>query len=212
MKEHNTIYIYPTDTVWGIGGSIYSESAFLQVMQIKKVQFPRPVSVLVSSLETLAQFVSLDDLPFSTEVLQKVFASECSLGVPLELLKQSVPTWIYQGSDSVLFRCLAYPWILQIVHDLGGAPIVTTSLNLTSDPPISDWEGAERFWQTYAADAKFIHKRECLQALPTFSPSGQASTIIFLKKAPAGCSGKQPCLQIVREGRFAAGIAELLLA
>ncbi|MBF0206156.1 MAG: Sua5/YciO/YrdC/YwlC family protein [Oligoflexia bacterium] len=196
---NDKIYIYPTDTVWGVGGSIYSKVAFDRVMQIKGIISPRPVSILLSSIEQMYDFInrglSRRDIQFSNEqFLRDFFQLGSSLGVDLALLDISrIPRYIYQDSDFVSFRCLdarnvgKFSWVRRICEEVG-APIVTTSLNRTTDPPIVDYLQARSFQQKYAVDAILVDDHEAAN----FIPSGKASTIVRLDAVGA--------VHIIRQG------------
>jgi len=52
LKEGKVI-IYPTDTLYGLGADIFSETAIRKVFEIKKRPAKMPISVAVFELATL---------------------------------------------------------------------------------------------------------------------------------------------------------------
>ena len=56
-ENNDTVFIYPTDTVWGIGGSIWSQDAYDKVCDIKGTGRGKPLSIIVSDEEMLNEFV-----------------------------------------------------------------------------------------------------------------------------------------------------------
>ena len=59
MKGQDTIYVYPTDTVWGMGSSIYSRPAYAEILRIKNYVKPRPLSVLFFHYQQVLEFFNL---------------------------------------------------------------------------------------------------------------------------------------------------------
>ncbi len=53
------LFIYPTDTVWGIGGSVFDQDVYHAINQVKKEPDLKPLSVLFSSMQQLQQFIDL---------------------------------------------------------------------------------------------------------------------------------------------------------
>lgn len=47
------VILYPTDTVYGLGANIFDNSAVRRVFEIKKRSFLKPLSILVSDVETI---------------------------------------------------------------------------------------------------------------------------------------------------------------
>ena len=48
LSKENGVLIYPTDTVWGIGGCILSKKNYDEINIIKKINTNKPVSILFS--------------------------------------------------------------------------------------------------------------------------------------------------------------------
>jgi L-threonylcarbamoyladenylate synthase len=47
------VILYPTDTVYGLGANIFDNSAVRRVFEIKNRSFLKPLSILVSDVETI---------------------------------------------------------------------------------------------------------------------------------------------------------------
>ncbi|HLE10471.1 MAG: hypothetical protein A2504_16160 [Bdellovibrionales bacterium RIFOXYD12_FULL_39_22] len=188
MGKKKTIYVYPTDTVWGIGASIYDEEATELINGIKKSPEQKPLSILYSDVERMQKDFLLDSL-FNLEFIKTIMAMEVTLVIDLSLAQISIPSWISKGSSSVFVRCLGYDFLKKIIEDTG-APISTTSLNFSGDPPIKDFDGAKKFYSKIRASAKEVE-------------------IIFIDNADLKCSGQSSSiirlgtdgLHFVREGK-----------
>lgn len=47
------VVLYPTDTVYGLGANIFDKSAVRRVFEIKQRSFLKPLSILVSDVESI---------------------------------------------------------------------------------------------------------------------------------------------------------------
>lgn len=167
----HSLFIYPTDTVWGIGGSIFIEENHTKIAEIKKTSTDKPLSVLFYSIDHLREYFLIPS--FLDEVwLNNFFSLGTSLGLPIKLFKEELPTWVHCGSSIIFVRVLPYLFIQEMILKVK-APIFTTSLNITGDAPCVSEEEATLFNQNYAKDCQLITTKELL-------PSGESSTMVIL--------------------------------
>lgn len=71
VLAHGGIVLYPTDTVYGLGVNIFDETAIKKLYKIKKRDFFKPFSILVSDVEAISHVakISLNDMKFIEEYL-----------------------------------------------------------------------------------------------------------------------------------------------
>jgi len=173
MKLNNeSIFIYPTDTVWGIGASIYSQSAQKTIASIKRTSDDKPLSIMFTDITVLYNSFNFPDV-MSLSWLRNYFKLESTLAIPLKIAKISIPSWITGKSELVSVRCLEHPE-LRIIGDTLKAPFITTSLNLTGEPPIVNFQDAKQFQLAYAPEAEFFGDS-------SHNLSGRSSTIVFFR-------------------------------
>jgi L-threonylcarbamoyladenylate synthase len=175
MKLTNDdVFIYPTDTVWGIGASVYSETGHAKIAEIKRTAKNKPLSVMFASAREV-----YDSFNFPEEVtlewLEVFFTLETTLGFPLSLSKIKIPKWATGESEYVSIRCLENATIKKI-HDEIKAPFFSTSLNLTGESPITTTTEAKKFHETHAKEVTFISGES------TNDLSGKSSTMVFLNE------------------------------
>ncbi len=183
MKLNNeSVFIYPTDTVWGIGASIYSQSAQKTIASIKRTSDDKPLSIMFTDVTVLYNSFNFPDV-MSLSWLRNYFKLESTLAIPLKIAKISIPSWITGKSELVSVRCLEHPE-LKIIGETLKAPFITTSLNLTGEPPIVNYQDAKQFQLAYAPDAEFFGDS-------SHNLSGRSSTIVFFR-----ANG----FEIIREG------------
>ncbi len=123
------IVIYPTETVYGIGASIFSEEALKRVFEIKKRGAGKPISVAVSG------FDMMDELAYISEK-ERVFIEKFLPGPVTFLLrkKKSVPDILTPGTDMVGIRFPDNRLAIELI-ERAGVPITSTSANISGEAP-----------------------------------------------------------------------------
>ncbi|MCX6673053.1 MAG: L-threonylcarbamoyladenylate synthase [Methanothrix sp.] len=125
------VIVYPTETVYGLGGNALDEQAVMRVFQIKKRPLSKPLFLAVSNFEMLKNVaeVNEDDL----DILEQLLPGPVSV---LVRKKPIVPDILTAGSSLVGIRYPDHETALRII-DLAG-PITSTSANRTGVlPPTS---------------------------------------------------------------------------
>ena len=120
----NSVFIYPTDTIYGIGCSALDEGLVQRVRDIKK-RFSMPFSIIAPSKEWIRETCELT--PEAEKWIKKLpgpFTLILKLKNP-DLL----PEQVNQGLETIGVR-IPDNWFSKIVEELG-VPIITTSANLT---------------------------------------------------------------------------------
>lgn len=163
------IFIYPTDTVWGIGGSISDPKTYEEIARIKGTASDKPLSILFNSLEMASEYFEFSR--HEIELFEKILKFEVSIGVSKSKFKKDIPKDIYAQTEFICFRVLKNEVIDSIIENYG--PITTTSLNKTRALPITELGEARAFWKKYAKDSLFY------EPLSTMMLSGNSSTIIL---------------------------------
>lgn len=170
-KLDDYVMIYPTDTVWGIGASIYSEKGILDMHRIKQSDPSKPVSILFPSLALLIDFFDFEKLKISKKWLERFFKLETTLGIPKKYLLKDIPHWVTGDSDFVCCRFLEDSLLKEF-----DVPITTTSLNISGNPPIENTGDAKDFFSMFSGDYKINFFNTDILSL-----SGHSSTILFVK-------------------------------
>ena len=122
------VVVYPTETVYGIGASIYIPEAVERVFEIKGRERGMPLSVAVASFEMIEQVASIseDDLA----LLRKVLPGPVTILVEKD---PDLPDTVTAGSPLVGIRFPDHPIALELIGMAG--PITSTSANLSGQKP-----------------------------------------------------------------------------
>jgi L-threonylcarbamoyladenylate synthase len=165
------IYVYPTDTVWGLGCDLYSEEGFREIARIKKTTSTKPLSILFADVEqVMSSFICPEKL--TKEWLTHFFLMESTLGIPKKWAKIQIPEWAVDNSEYVSIRCLNTKPIRSL-YSIIGNPFFTTSLNVQGETPIIKKDDALKFCSQYCPSVIIMDDQ-------SEKMSGRSSSMIFI--------------------------------
>ena len=132
------VFIYPTDTVYGIGCDATNDASVRRVRELKGGN-TKPLSVIAPSIDWIKENCELNDKakswllklpgPYTLILKLKNFNAVCAQ--------------TNMGSKTLGVRIPDH-WISSLVLDVG-KPIITTSVNLIGKPPAATREQLEEF-------------------------------------------------------------------
>ena len=169
LKEGKLI-IYPTDTVYGVGGIMESEDAIRGVYSAKQCNFSSPLIVLVSDPAKIDKIAYIE--AYNREKIEKLIKKFWPGGLTIILKKKPcVPDIMTANGDTVGVRMPNLQTSLDIIQSVGGL-FPTTSANISGEAtPRSFEELSEVFKQ-----------RVDILVDGGKSPVGVASTIIDMSE------------------------------
>lgn len=127
LKQDGVI-LYPTDTIWGLGGSIKSESATEKIYAIKKRERQKPLLLLVDSIKMLKRYIK--------EIHPRVETLMVYHKQPLTIIYEAnhrIPSYLLCGGTSIAIRVVQDEFCKSLINLLGH-PITSTSANIASKP------------------------------------------------------------------------------
>ncbi len=184
--------IYPTDTVWGIGGDALDIEVYKRISKVKETDVTKPLSLLFSNLDQVSECLELNSRLES--FIEQASSLGVTFGIPKSMFKLPLPAQPFLNTDYICIR-LVRNTVTRELENVSDFPIISTSLNKSGQQPISSLEDAKIFWKKYASDFKFIEPDHRLTL------SGASSTIVFLSADR---------YKIVREGTSVLKIVEIL--
>lgn len=166
------LIIYPTDTVYGVGGIIESEETIENIYKAKERNFKSPLIVLVSDVEKIEKIAYINEK--NREKIEKLIKRFWPGGLTIILKrKDNVPDIMVSGGETVGIRMPEHEIALNIISRAGGM-LPTTSANISGEAtPKSYVELSEKFKSRVDI---IVDGGEC--------PIGSASTIIDLSDEP----------------------------
>ena len=129
MNKNNVI-IFPTDTVYGIGASIYDKEGMDRIYKIKNRPLSKPLAVLCANLEQINEICYVSEE--GKKLINKFLPGP--LTVILKAKDNILSTF---GHDTVGVRIPNYKIALDILK-LNG-PMATTSVNESGKPSLNDY-------------------------------------------------------------------------
>ncbi len=178
------VIVYPTDTVYGIGGDPFREDIVRRVFQIKR-RGDKEMPVLVSSLEKAMEIAEFDDRALT---LARLFWPG-----PLTLvlkMRGRFPYELTAGRDKLGLRVPKNVIALKIIEASGGA-IIGTSANISGRPPPRSVDELD----------PVIENEVDLVVDGGRTELGVASTVVELISGEEDCSDG---IKVIREGAIKA--------
>jgi L-threonylcarbamoyladenylate synthase len=159
------VIIYPTETVFGIGCDPWNNEACERVLYLKRRESIRTMLLLADSRKMVEETIG------RLEGLSARLADRFWPG-PLTMILRpgcDMPEYLQGASGGVAFRVTSNPVAAAIIREFG-KPIISTSANLSGEPPVASPEEAEHIF----GDAVDM-------VIPTHEPlGGIPSTVIDL--------------------------------
>lgn len=124
--KKDEVFIFPTDTVMGVGCRMDSEAAIQRLYKLKNRPVDQPTAVLVSHVEMARMLMSDTDIePELQVIMKKYWPGELTI-----IVKSSdiVPSTITGQTDLIGIRITDHRKLQKFISDIG-IPVVATSAN-----------------------------------------------------------------------------------
>ncbi|MHA1988552.1 MAG: L-threonylcarbamoyladenylate synthase [Promethearchaeota archaeon] len=168
------VFIYPTDTLYGLGGDPFNESVNERINKIKNRDEEKRFILLIPGLDGLEEYIEMKS-DIHHFFLSQIWPNPVSVVLNLNSKTQKLI-----GYKTAAFRIPNNRFCTNLLCKIG-SPIISSSVNRSNDSPISDFEKIINEFSN-DVDAIFYSKDK---------PNKFASTLIDL-------TGDKPIL--IREG------------
>ncbi|TES91345.1 MAG: threonylcarbamoyl-AMP synthase [Candidatus Cloacimonadota bacterium] len=159
------IIAFPTDTVYGIGGDAYDKSAVTKIFRIKRRKREKPLVIFLSQNKQLNKFVR-NLSKTRKKVYEHFLPGEITL---IMKAKKSVPPWLISREKTISVRIPDSNFLKKLLVGFKN-PLVTTSANISGEPPASKYRNINLDVNLILRDDSF--------------PSGTPSTILDMSLYP----------------------------
>jgi len=133
LLETGGTFIFPTDTVYGIGGGPWDERALAQVRRMKGRPASQPFTLHLSSIEAIERFAHVDER--MRRVLARFLPGPITFILPAT--KDAPPATVLKGKVGI--RVPAHPFFGFIMRELD-RPLFGTSVNRAGEAPLDSIE------------------------------------------------------------------------
>lgn len=142
------VIIFPTDTVYGIGASVFDENGINKIYEIKHRPKDKPLAVLCASLSQIEDICYINDK--ARRLIEKFMPGALTIIVPAkDNIKKSM------GLEMVGVRIPNSKLAIKILEENG--PMATTSVNESGCVPINEYD---IIYKEYNDKVDFIYKSD----------------------------------------------------
>ncbi len=127
------VIAYPTEAVYGLGCDPHNEQALKKLLRLKQREQSKGVLLIASQWEQVASYTK----PVKDSAFKKIMATWPGPFTWVFPKSDVIPCWITGKFDSIALRITAHPQAKRLC-DLYEGAIVSTSANITGDPPCRD--------------------------------------------------------------------------
>lgn len=137
------VVAYPTDTIYGLGCIATDVKAIAKIFRMKKRSKNKPLLILAGSLTMLKKYCYINKK--QSDYLKKIWLKG---GKPVSVVLQSrgiLPAALSGGADGIAARLPKNDFLIKIIRK-AGAPIISTSLNISGREYKENVNGLEKYF------------------------------------------------------------------
>lgn len=127
LLKNDKVILCPTDSIWGLSCTIYSEDAFRKIYHIKKRDVSKPLIILVDGLSMLKKYV--EDLHPRVETLLLHYNKPLTI---VHKASPAIPSYLLCNGHTIAVRITQSEMLRDLISTLGN-PIVSTSANVQGE-------------------------------------------------------------------------------
>ncbi len=125
------VFVYPTDTIYGIGCNAENAQSIKRVRETKGRDSKNPFSVISPSKEWIEKHTAVSDV--NMKLISNMLPGPYTMIVPSNHMS---PKYVISDEKSIGVRIPKH--IFTKIVSEAGVPFVTTSVNASGDPPIKN--------------------------------------------------------------------------
>ena len=175
ILNNDGLIIYPTDTIYGLGCSLYSKKGLEKLYKIKNMNAKTPLSFIASDLSNVSNFAQVDNQNY--RLLNKYLPGPYTFILPAN---RKINKYMLYDRKEVGIR-VPKNNICRVLTEELGCPVITTSVPLWGEEILNNGEKIANHFS-----------REIDLVLDSGTIISEPSTIIDLTKHP---------FEIIRQGR-----------
>jgi len=126
-----TVFIYPTDTIYGFGANPFNEDAVKRIDHIKGRKDSKPYILLIDGIDTLVKYVDIQSEKH-LDFLLAIWPNPVSVVLNLNKKTQSI-----LNQSTAAFRIPNHRFCLKLLQEIK-MPIISTSVNRSDMEPLTE--------------------------------------------------------------------------
>ncbi len=124
-----SVFIYPTDTIYGIGANPFNHEAVEKINKIKRRDLGKRHILLIDSIENLLKYVEIKS-ERHLDFLLSIWPNPVSVVLPLNSNTKKL-----LGIQTASFRIPNHRFCLKLLSELN-MPLISTSVNYSGQEPL----------------------------------------------------------------------------
>lgn len=166
------LLVYPTEAVMGIGCDPDNEEAVKALLDIKQRPIEKGVILVAANYSQLLPYV--DDNAIRQDRRTDIFSSWPGPNTWLLPKSTTAPGWITGQHSKIAVRVTDHPVVVDLCNKLG-KPLVSTSANVTGQPPAITIEQAKA---VFADSVVYVHGDVGGASKPSMIRDGDTAEVI----------------------------------
>lgn len=166
-----TVFVYPTDTIYGFGANPFNEDAVRRIDEIKRREPGKMYILLINSIETLLKYIEI-----KSEKHLDFFLSIWPNPVSVVLTLNSKTSKIL-GVQTAAFRIPNNRFCLHLTNELQ-MPLISTSVNKSKQQPLLEPSIIENEFSSEVDAIFYTDKRTVYQASTLIDLSDTVPTLL----------------------------------
>jgi L-threonylcarbamoyladenylate synthase len=126
-----TVFIYPTDTIYGFGANPFNEDAVKRIDTIKGRRDSKPYILLIDGIDTLVKYVDIKNEKH-LDFLLVIWPNPVSVILNLNSRTRSI-----LNQKTAAFRIPNHRFCLKLLQQIK-MPLISTSVNRSDQEPLSE--------------------------------------------------------------------------
>jgi tRNA threonylcarbamoyl adenosine modification protein (Sua5/YciO/YrdC/YwlC family) len=137
------VIAHPADTCYGLAADLMNPEAVKKAQDIKGRERNKPMSIMLPAFmqPEIGRFAKLDD--FSEDICNKLLPGPVTILLPKG---SRIPDYFFPESPIIGIR-IPYDMITQDLLTAFRGPLITTSANLSNQPPLSTCEEVKKIFR-----------------------------------------------------------------
>lgn len=145
-----SVFVYPTDTIYGFGANPFNEDAVRKIDEIKNRENDKPYIMLVDCIETLLKYIEIKSEKH-LDFLFSIWPNPVSV-----VLSLNSKTTTILGAETAAFRIPNNRFCLKLTGEIK-MPVISTSVNRSNQPPIVE---ASEIYDEFSSEIEAIFYTE----------------------------------------------------